>query len=202
MSWASRREARWSEGAGEAAGAVVEVRGWPVSWHMDKAWEPHLSVCRAQSTVHSISLCYNSRSLRRSIPVLRHFSCILHWKKASFALFASILYSQDLLMYSSLHTLFLRFSYVLFSSISEIITHKAILIYSCLAFVILRNELFSGKLHLCDLIHLFFLIKLFILYEEYALFSRSPYVHFSTIFITKTSLGLYSQNILKNKIRT
>lgn len=199
MSWASRREARWSEGAGEAAGAVVEVRGWTVSWRMDKAWEPHLRVYRAQSTVHSISLCYNSRSLRIYIPVLRNFSCILE-KKASFALLTSILYSQAIL-----HCILYPWDFLMYSSLASLRSSLIKLFLYTLVYLLFSEtsyELFSGKLHLWDLIHSYFLIKLFILYEEYALFSRSPYVHFSTILIMKTSLGPYSQNILKNKIRT
>lgn len=147
VSWASRREGRWSEGAGEGAGAVVEVRGWPVSWHMDKAWEPHLSVYREQSTVHSISMCYNSRSLRISIPVLRLYIS-LAWKelllhslltyyipKLFYLFLSNILYSQDYLMYSSLHTFPLRFPCVPFSSISEIFNRKAIrILFSSMSF--------------------------------------------------------------------
>ncbi len=83
VSWAGRSEGRWSEGAGEVAEAVVEVRGWMVSWQHGQKMRATSQYL--QSTIHPVSARgHSSHSLRMSIPSLGtwvHFSCKLHWER-------------------------------------------------------------------------------------------------------------------------
>lgn len=101
VSWAGRSEGRWSEGTGEVAEAVVEVRGWMVSWHMDRTWEPPLSIYRAQlpqyQPVSQFTLTQKEHSCTQNLSTLLLQTTL---RNVASELFSSIPHSQGLLMHS------------------------------------------------------------------------------------------------------
>ncbi len=164
VSWAGRSEGRWSEGAGEVAEAVVEVRGWMVSWHMDRKWEPPHSIYRAQFTqyqpVPQFTLTQNEHSFTRNLSTLLLQTTL---RKVASELFSSIPHSQGLLMHSLMATMGISslpcFTLRLFVWSLLYRTLSVRFPTACLTpklsyilFFSIHYELFSGKLHSWDLI--------------------------------------------------